>query len=123
MRLRPAARAIAALALLAFPHPARAESIELRVSNVSVARHPMGEGAAVNFTFAHESVALLAAFTAKRVGRDIRIVGEGRVLSTPRVMTPLDGGAGQVSAPDFKAARAIARGLRRTGRIIFEDAP
>lgn len=116
----------ALLALVAFAtaqaQPARAESVELKVTNVRVARHPMGEGAAVDFLFAEESRRALAAFTAKRVGRDIRIVSGGRVLSTPRLMTPLDGGAGQVSA-DFKSARAIAARLRRTGRITFEDVP
>ena len=116
------ALAIAAFAL-GSAQPARAESVELKVTGVSVARHPSRIGAVVNFTFTRESVPLLTAFTAGRVGRDIQIVSNGRVLSTPRLMTPLDGGAGQVTAPDFKAARAIAKDLRRTGRITFQDAP
>lgn len=61
---------------------------------------------AVSFRLTEAGAGRLAGITAARVGRPLAIVYDGTVLAAPRIMAPIEGGAGLISG-DFSFDEAL----------------
>jgi SecD/SecF fusion protein len=66
----------------------------------------------VNFRLSRKSRGEFGEWTARYVGRTIRLYANDRLLVSPRLMSPITGGSGQVSVSSTGDAEDLARQLR-----------
>ena len=71
-----------------------------------------GNNPVVNFRLSAKSRGEFGEWTARYVGRTIRLYANGRLLVSPRLMSPITGGAGQVSVSSVSDAEDLAVRLR-----------
>ncbi|WP_020180641.1 hypothetical protein [Methylopila sp. M107] len=96
--------AAAAAIVLAGATAAVAEMIRLHVSKAQPAFDQRTAEPVVAITLTPEGARAFGRFTAARVGETIHLRVGGKVMSSPRIMEPIVGGALQISGLDSVAA-------------------
>lgn len=110
---------------LAICAAAQAETVAIQVQSAVVEHDDQMDQDLINVTLTPEGQRSLAAFTQDRVGRTIHLRVGGVLLTSPTVMSPINGGSLQLSpgATGFGgiSAEEIAKRLNANGVMDVSD--
>lgn len=125
MRKIPLARSLAAMLLLTFIGDGpvlAADRLILDVIDARSAKSRNDPGRnVVTFRLSRDSAGDFAIWTGKYVGRTINLYVDGRKIASPRLMSPISGGSGQLSVQTTRAAVELARILRNGSATLSVD--
>ncbi|MGO4339311.1 hypothetical protein AB4037_30805 [Labrys sp. KB_33_2] len=102
-----------------FTSPAGAENLSLRIARADTMIDPNTERPAVGVMLTGESAQAFARFTQANVGRQIRVIANGKVIASPVIQTPIVGGKLQFSGSlGTKEASDLANSLSADGGTV-----